>query len=216
MDSPLGIGKDLNGPVFRRFGDFRLGGGSGGLGSVDDGGLAGFAVFFPYAVDVILGFPVGRDPAVLIDGSSAGVVGGQGEAIILVHVLQVAQMSHSRANIFFGVEGVADAKAAGGGGHQLHEALSTGGRDGVGVVIGLDRDDGVDEEGVDLILGRGFLDDPVNAVLTRHRGGSRSGGEADFKGRNEFGGDGNGASDELPGAAVGLDFVAHGAAVGGR
>ncbi len=74
----------------------------------------------------------------------------------------------------------------------------------------------MDEEGIDFILCRSFLDDLVNAVFGRGRRGPWGGRKADFKGRNDFGGYVNGAADELPGAAVGPDVVTHGDPIGGR
>src|SRR3546814_6698982 len=75
----------------------------------------------------------GWDASVLLEVARAGVGGGEG-LVDRAEAVEVAAQQAGRAVDGLGrVEGVADPEAAGGAGHQLHEALCSGGGDGFGV-----------------------------------------------------------------------------------
>ena len=130
---------------------------AGGLGgcccALGDGGLALAAVeLADDAGDVGAGFGEGRDAVVAVDGSWAGVVGGDGEAdVVVVAGEELVEVGGAAGDVLLGREGVVDAEDGRGGGHQLHEALRAGAGDGAGVAVRFGMDDGGEQVGVDVV-----------------------------------------------------------------
>ena len=112
-------------------------------------------------LDVVAGFGIRGNAVVALDGAFAGIVGGEGEAFVLEKVLQILQIADAGFEVGGWVEGIGDPEPAGGGGDQLHQALSALGRDGVGVEVGFDGDDRADQVRVDFVTGGGLVDQLV-------------------------------------------------------
>lgn len=98
--------------------------------------------------DVVLGFSVGGDTAVFADGTSAGVVSGEGEdetfEIVTglgdVFVEIASEEFYGAVEVLFGVVAIADAESFGGTGHELAESLGAGVAGGIGVETGFGKD----------------------------------------------------------------------------
>lgn len=122
--------------------------------------------------DVVLGFAVGGDAVVLFDGSGAGVICGEGKdktfkrvtRFVGVFIEVSAQELDGAVEVLVGVVAIADAESAGGSGHELSEALSSGVGAGVGVEIRFADHEGHHEAGVNAVVG-GVSEDSFGDIL---------------------------------------------------
>jgi len=64
---------------------------------------------------------------------------------------KVAEVVRAAVDVLSGIEGVFYTHEFGGAGHQLHQAACVFAGDGFGIEVGFDRDNGVDEGGIEIV-----------------------------------------------------------------
>ena len=118
-----------------------------------------------------------------------------------------------------GAKAVVDAESGRGGGHELHEAASSGAGDGEGVAVAFGLDDGGEQIGVDVVEGAGAGEHLVH-LGGGERGGGCVGGPGGSKRRGGCGrrrvGDGLDAKDGAGGDFDVVGVVGRGLADGAR
>ena len=143
------------------------------------GAAAAPAVDEHRAPHVLLRLGVGRNAPVPLHGALAGVVGGERpDEVAVEHPEEVGEVGRAAADVLVRVEGVPDAVAPRGAGHQLHQPAGPLRGDRPRVEVRLDEHDALHETRVDAARARRAGGSPRRTASPRRaaRGGrSRTG-----------------------------------------
>ena len=126
-------------------------------------------MYFGHIVDRLL---VRRYSTVLVDGSTAGVVGGDGRTYAVfaepAEVVELcAQVDRSAEDVAEWIVGI-HTNAGRRSGHELHESNRTGGAARAHVEVGFCLHDGRDEEWIDVVACRSIQDSIRDPVTLYH------------------------------------------------
>ena len=172
----------------------------------------------PDALDVGQRLGIGRHAVVAVDGTFAGVVGGQHQAHITpVVVEQPAQVGHAAPDVLHRIHDVGDAEALSRFRDDLHEPEGVAIGTGIGVERGFSGHHGQHQARIELVLaslGDDVVDD-LGACSTSHRVAAACGMVAE---RGQFGDAGRSLGraflDDAALDARGQHFLAHLVALG--
>src|ERR1051326_5115040 len=110
-------------------------------------------------VDVLLGLVDRRDAVAALDFSFAGVVRGEGDALVFEAIEEVAEVARAGGDVLGGIEDVCEAEVAGGLGDDLHESLRAAMRHKAGTKIGFGVHHRRDQLRRESVLARLAIDD---------------------------------------------------------
>ncbi len=130
----------------------------------------GLSVFLAHFGDVAHRLGIRRHVFVLCHGLLTGIVGRNGQPIVLKRVLQELQIADAGFDILLRIEAVCYAKPLGGARHQLHQALRTLRGNGERIVVALHLNHRVYQQRIHVEILRCLGDQAMN-VRTRVRTG---------------------------------------------